>query len=91
MTRHELKAIRERLGLSQAGFAHRLGIKSDTVCRYETGKTSIPPSVTTLAKILIAMKTKGLTEHEKLNRIAIIISLDKDLEEDDPPPGASNA
>lgn len=86
MTREELQAIRERLGYTQTAFAHRLGVGVDTVRRYERGVTHIPPSVTTLAAIIVVVKTKGLTEGDKLRRIKLILSLEKDLEEYDKTP-----
>lgn len=35
---HPLKAIRQELGLSQGGFADLLGVRPNTVSRWETGQ-----------------------------------------------------
>lgn len=42
MAPEELKRKRERLGLTQAELAKRLGIAKLTVLRYENGQTPIP-------------------------------------------------
>lgn len=42
VTADELKRKRERLGMTQAELAKRLGITKITVLRYENGQTDIP-------------------------------------------------
>ena len=42
VTADELKRKRERLGLTQAELAKRLGITKITILRYENGQTKIP-------------------------------------------------
>jgi DNA-binding transcriptional regulator YiaG len=42
MTPTELKAIRAKLGLSQAALAELLGVKRNTVVRWEMGKHPMP-------------------------------------------------
>jgi transcriptional regulator with XRE-family HTH domain len=42
VTADELKRKRERLGLTQAELAKRLGITKITILRYENGQTEIP-------------------------------------------------
>lgn len=37
MTKEDLKAIRESLGLSQRGFARRIGVAPKTIARWEAG------------------------------------------------------
>jgi transcriptional regulator with XRE-family HTH domain len=43
MEKEELKKKRERLGLTQSGFAKEVGVTATTISRYETGlQTPIP-------------------------------------------------
>lgn len=42
MTPAQLKAIREKLGLSQAALADTLGVQRNTVVRWEMGMHPIP-------------------------------------------------
>ena len=42
VTSEEVKALRERFGLSREDLASRLGISHMTVYRWETGKSRIP-------------------------------------------------
>lgn len=43
MDGRELRAFRDRLGLSQSGLAVKLGIAANTVARWERGEREIPP------------------------------------------------
>lgn len=53
MTPSELRAIRERLGLTQAAFAPLIGAGGDrTVRMWESGDRKIPVSVAMLARAL---------------------------------------
>jgi transcriptional regulator with XRE-family HTH domain len=47
-----LRAIRERLGLSQQQMAHRLGLHRNTVNRYERGARRVPRVVAIAARSL---------------------------------------
>lgn len=51
-----IKEIRQRLNLSQADLAARLGVSVPTVSRYETGERS--PDLETAAKIAKALGCK---------------------------------
>ncbi|MGI8882838.1 MAG: helix-turn-helix domain-containing protein [Pyrinomonadaceae bacterium] len=42
MNNDELKKRRERLGLTQAALAEKIGVVPNTVSRYETGSLEIP-------------------------------------------------
>ena len=53
MTRTALKRIRTALGLSQAAFADRVGVRRETVARWETGTRAIPEPVARLATRLL--------------------------------------
>lgn len=41
MTRHELRSIREALGLSVRGMARRIGVAPKTITRWESGEHPI--------------------------------------------------
>ncbi len=56
MTGPELRAARERLGLSKAALARRLGYRREAVSRYEHGHQTIPPVVALAVKALEAEK-----------------------------------
>jgi transcriptional regulator with XRE-family HTH domain len=45
VTGTELRRLRRALGLSQLRFGRRLGLKRNTVIRYEGGKRPIPKAV----------------------------------------------
>lgn len=55
MTPDEYKALREKLGLTQAGLAARLGVTRKTVNRREAGEATI----TTEAELAIRSLAKG--------------------------------
>lgn len=48
----ELRRYRERLKLTQAGLADRLGVSANTVARYERAELKIPEPVARLTKLL---------------------------------------
>ena len=58
MTGNELRRIRDRLGLTQAAFAERLGVTPNTVARWERDEVSISEPAARLARLLIEIKTK---------------------------------
>lgn len=41
MTSNQLRALRSKLGLTQAGLAERLGVTRDAVASWETGRSPI--------------------------------------------------
>lgn len=45
MEGNQLKAIREKLGLTQTELADILGVKMNTVYRWESGILSVPKSI----------------------------------------------
>jgi DNA-binding transcriptional regulator YiaG len=52
MSGTELKDIRERLGYTQAELAKEVGVKTDTVSKWEQGRRNIPAPVEKLLKLL---------------------------------------
>jgi putative transcriptional regulator len=58
----DVKALRERLGLSQSKFAVRIGVKQGTVSRWEHGHPVPKPTMKLLAQIALSLDHKGLTE-----------------------------
>lgn len=60
LTGRQLRAVREYLGLSQAGFAHHCGVSRSTIDSYETGRYA--PSPETQAAIANAVRnTPGVS------------------------------
>jgi len=47
-----LRQVRKRLGLSQAGFAERIGVATNTVARWERGELGMRPSTARLIEML---------------------------------------
>jgi transcriptional regulator with XRE-family HTH domain len=45
MTGERLRECRERLGLTQAELAHEVGVRSDTLSRWEREERKIPKTV----------------------------------------------
>ena len=58
MTPAHLKALRTKLGWSQARLAEQLGVRSNTVARWEQGVHPISPLVTKLLATLATKKTR---------------------------------
>ena len=52
MTKDELRAIRERMKLTQAELAEKLGVASNTVARWEQGKRPIPVLAERFVRVL---------------------------------------
>ncbi len=50
----QIKALRARLGLSQARFAHRFGFTVDTIRQYEQGRRVPSGPASTLLKVIAA-------------------------------------
>lgn len=48
----ELKKLREGMNLTQAELAEKIGVRSNTIARYERGELKIPEPVARLVKIL---------------------------------------
>lgn len=51
---HELKTIRLRLGLTQAQMGAQLGIRGDSLSRYEREERRVPEPTIRLARHLLA-------------------------------------
>lgn len=50
----QVKAVRRRLGLSQAQFAHRFGFRVDTIQQYEQGRRVPSGPAATLLRVIAA-------------------------------------
>ena len=50
----QYKALRERLGLTQAGLAARLGVTRETITRRETGAATITEEAALAIRALVA-------------------------------------
>src|SRR5438105_4243888 len=62
MIGEELKAIRERLALSQAALADEVGADANTVARWERGESRVPKAVAKLVQIMAgAIKSSTVT------------------------------
>ncbi len=57
MTGPELRAARERLGLSKAELARRIGYRREEISRYEHEHRPIPP--------VVALAVQGLEKQER--------------------------
>jgi len=53
-TAEQMRALRGRLGLSQAKFAHRFGFTVDTVQQYEQGRRTPSGPASTLLRVIEA-------------------------------------
>lgn len=60
MEKDELKKRRERLGLTQTKFAEILGVASNTVSGYETGRLEVPKFMDLVLEALEARQIKEL-------------------------------
>ena len=56
MTAEQFKAERQRLGISQAAMAKRLGVSLQAVYYYETGRRKVPQPV---ALLIACQKEQG--------------------------------
>ena len=56
ITPHQLRAARERLGLTQVELAEKLGVAGNTVARWERGEIPMPGELLPLA--LAALRTR---------------------------------
>ena len=54
----ELKTIRETLGLTQVALAEALGIRSDSLSRYERGTRHVPEPTMRLARRLLPARQR---------------------------------
>ncbi|MBI3049241.1 MAG: helix-turn-helix transcriptional regulator [Acidobacteria bacterium] len=52
MTPSDLRRLRRRLGLSQAGFAERVGVTSNTVARWERGELGMRATTARLIQFI---------------------------------------
>jgi DNA-binding transcriptional regulator YiaG len=52
MTPSEIRRLRRRLKLSQAGFAALVGVASNTVARWERGELGMRPTTARLIQLL---------------------------------------
>lgn len=60
MEKDELKKRRERLGLTQGELGEIVGVASNTISGYETGRLEIPPYMDLVLEALEARKIKEL-------------------------------
>jgi putative transcriptional regulator len=61
ITPNLIREIREALGISQEGFARRVGVAYNTVNRWEKGK-SLPKSIPIIEKILELAREAGIND-----------------------------
>lgn len=54
MTPSDLRRLRRRLGLSQAGFAANVGVAANTVARWERGELGLRPTSVRLIQMIAA-------------------------------------
>ena len=59
MKGEELRAIRKRLGLTQAGMADRLGVTPTTVARWERNEVRITEPMARFVKLIRKVERKG--------------------------------
>jgi predicted transcriptional regulator len=60
MTKEELKAIRDKLGLTQRALAHRAGVMRNTVARHEMGELPIRRYFAVLYRLLARLGETAL-------------------------------
>ena len=65
MTGADLRTIRTKLGLTQEELGQRLGVRKNTVWRWETGLRHIPEPV---ARLLPYLAKEGKEEQKKRKR-----------------------
>lgn len=53
MTSTTFRRLREKLGLSQAKLAARIGVSTNTIYRWEVGAVAVPPPVGILLRMLV--------------------------------------
>ncbi len=68
MTGVQLRRIRKRLGLTQAGFAEELGLHPNTVARKERGEEPTGGTVEKLARLLDKLEREGRTRPRRKGR-----------------------
>jgi DNA-binding transcriptional regulator YiaG len=56
---HELRQIRVRLKLTQAGMAELLGVAANTVARWERGEVRISEAMSRLVQLVARSERKG--------------------------------
>lgn len=62
----QLKEFRQRIGISQSGLAHELGVSLPTILRWESGKTRMPvPFRPTLNELEASRAVDSFVEHIK--------------------------
>jgi DNA-binding transcriptional regulator YiaG len=57
MTGREVRLLRDRLGLTQADFAERVGVTRNSVARWERGEMAIRESAVRLMRLLATPET----------------------------------
>lgn len=62
MTAAEVRRIRERLGLTQAELAARIGVHTMTVSRWERGVVNVPEPVGRLIRFVASAASKPRRE-----------------------------
>jgi transcriptional regulator with XRE-family HTH domain len=59
MTGAEVRRIRQRLGLTQAELAERLGVAANSVARWERDEMGIRPTAGALLRLMARIETRG--------------------------------
>ena len=65
VTGSQLRAIRQGLALTQAALAEAIGVRPNTVARWERGEIGISEPTAKLVQIIAA--ERGVTKREKLD------------------------
>ena len=59
MTGEEVRAARQKLGLTQVEFAERVGVARNTVVRWEAGMLTVGSTAAILIRLLAQQAPKG--------------------------------
>ena len=64
MTSREVKRVRRFLGLTQRGFAERVGVRPNTVHRWEAGTLTVGSTAAILIRLLAQLARQRSRRHK---------------------------
>jgi transcriptional regulator with XRE-family HTH domain len=64
----EIRFLRKRLGEKQADFAKHIGVRAETLCRFETGETSTNERTDKLMRLYYAFASEDPVLTEELRK-----------------------